>query len=66
MTNSPRYLNIADLCQRYNVARRTVYYWIESGKLSAPDVKAFGSPRWNEDTVKKDMIRAGIDPVESA
>ena len=49
-------LNIAELCEKLNVDRRTIYRWLKSGRLSQP-VKRWGSPRWDEEQVLRDMQR---------
>ena len=53
-------LNISELCEKLGVSRRTIYYWLETGKLSQP-AKRWGSPRWDEDQISRDLKRQNRD-----
>ena len=49
---TPRLLDTCQVARRLKVSRRTVYRWLESGRLPEP-VKKWGWFKWGEGQLKE-------------
>ncbi len=60
-TTTKRHLRVEEVCELFDVSRRTVYYWIENGKL--PSIKIGGSQRIPVDVLTKLLPTYAASPV---
>jgi predicted DNA-binding transcriptional regulator AlpA len=57
-------LNINQVMVLYGVSRRTIYYWLDAGKMPQP-VKRWGSPRWTEEQITAHLIKKEEESVHN-
>jgi predicted DNA-binding transcriptional regulator AlpA len=55
--SADRVLFKTDLARRYGKSRETIWRWIKSGRLPAPDVRVAGQDAWREATIRTHEAR---------